>query len=218
MPLIAIDGPSASGKGTIARAIACHFNLPHLDTGALYRAIGLLALRQNVSLYDTEALAQLSGSISPELLDDPDLRNAETATAASIVSALSEVRAALKSFQEEFAAQPGGAVLDGRDIGTVIAPHADAKLFITASPEVRAERRYLELSRNGFSTSFEEVLEDIRARDYRDQNRTEAPLVQAADAVLLDTSDLDIEAAVQRAVNIVLAHTEPELLNRVKAK
>lgn len=202
MPLIAIDGTAASGKGTIARALGRHFGVPHLDTGALYRAVALGAVRAGLNLDDGPACAAKATALDLSLLEDPELRSASSGEAASRVSALPEVRAALLAFQRAFAGQPGGAILDGRDIGTVIAPEADAKLFVTARPEVRAHRRYLELTAAGREVTEERILADILARDARDSGRAEAPLRQADDAVLLDTSDLDIAAAVQQALAI----------------
>ncbi len=203
MPVIAVDGPAASGKGTIARALARHFLLPHLDTGALYRAIALSALRAGLDLDDEAALAPRAAAIDLSLLEDPELRGAHTGEAASRVSAHPAVRQALLAFQRAFAAQPGGAVLDGRDIGTVIAPAADAKLFVTAAPATRARRRFLELTGAGREVSEEQVRAAIDARDARDSEREAAPLAMASDAILLDTSDLDIEAAVRQAVHLV---------------
>ena len=203
MPLIAVDGPAASGKGTIARALGRHFGVPHLDTGALYRVVALAALRAGVDLRDGPACAAKAAALDLSLLEDHDLRAAATGEAASRVSALPEVRASLLSFQKAFAGQPGGAVLDGRDIGTVIAPDADAKLFVTAKPEIRAHRRYLELTAAGRDVEERQILADILARDARDMGRRDAPLRQAADADLLDTSDLDIAAAVRQAVALV---------------
>lgn len=203
MPLIAVDGPAASGKGTIARALGRHFGVSHLDTGALYRAVALGALRAGLDLDDGAAVGAKAVALDLSLLEDPELRSAAAGEAASRVSALPEVRAALLAFQKAFAAQPGGAVLDGRDIGTVIAPEAQAKLFVTAAPEVRARRRFLELTTAGREVSEERVLADIIARDARDMGRADAPLQQAADADLLDTSNLDIAAAVQKAVELV---------------
>ena len=203
MPLIAVDGPAASGKGTIARALGRHFGVPHLDTGALYRVVALSALRSGLDLADGPSVGAKAAALDLSLLEDPELRGAQTGEAASRVSALPEVRAALLAFQKAFAAQPGGAVLDGRDIGTVIAPDAQAKLFVTAAPEIRARRRFLELTASGRDVSEERVLADIVARDARDMGRADAPLRQAADADLLDTSELDIAAAVRKAVELV---------------
>ncbi len=201
--VIAVDGPAASGKGTIARALARHFGVPHLDTGALYRAVALAALRSGVSLDDEVRLGKLAETVDSLLLADPALRDGTTASAASRVSALHAVRESLLAYQQEFAAQPGGAVLDGRDIGTVIAPQAPAKLFVTADPHIRARRRFLELGAGGQKLTEAGILGDILARDARDSGRLEAPLRQADDADLLDTSELDIGAAVQRAVDLV---------------
>ncbi|MFN3370704.1 MAG: (d)CMP kinase [Sphingomonadaceae bacterium] len=203
MPVIAVDGPAASGKGTIAKALARHFGLPHLDTGALYRAVALAALRAGTPLDDAEALGRHAAALDLSLIEDPALRDAATAAAASTISAFPQVRERLLAFQQAFAGQPGGAVLDGRDIGTVIAPAADAKLFVTARPEVRARRRYLEHLAAGRDICEAEVAEDIALRDARDSGRAAAPLRQAADADLLDSSDLDIAAAVQAAIDLV---------------
>ena len=196
--VIAVDGPAASGKGTIARAIAEHFGLPVLDTGVLYRAVGLLVLDREGDP-DDPAQALAAVDFSPELLDDQRLRGERAGGAASRVSVHPAVRAALLDRQRAFAAQPGGAVLDGRDIGTVIAPSARAKLFVTAAPDVRARRRWAERAHG----DYEAVLADILARDARDAGRATAPLARAPDAVLLDTSDMAIDAAVQRAVSLV---------------
>jgi cytidylate kinase len=203
IPLIAVDGPAASGKGTIARALGRHFGVPHLDTGALYRAVALSALRSGLDLSDGAAVGAKASALDLSLLEDPELRGAHTGEAASRVSALPEVRAALLSFQRAFAAQAGGAVLDGRDIGTVIAPDAPAKLFVTATPEIRARRRFLELTTAGRDVTEGQVLADIEARDARDMGRADAPLRRAPGSDLLDTSELDIAAAVQKAVELV---------------
>ena len=202
--IIAVDGPAASGKGTIARALARHYGLPHLDTGLLYRAVAATVLREELDPA-IEADAVSACSFEDYLLDDPWLRTDEVGKVASIVSAHPLVRAALLARQKKFAHQPGGAVLDGRDIGTVIAPDADVKLFVKATPTIRAQRRHLELRKNGVTTSLDKVLGDIRARDERDSKRSEAPMTQAADAALLDTSFLSIDAAVQRAITLVEA-------------
>jgi CMP/dCMP kinase len=202
--IIAVDGPAASGKGTIARALADHFRLPHLDTGLLYRAVGLATLRGGGDPADeTDAFAACD--FSDAMLGDPELKSEAASASASRVSAHPAVRAALIDRQQTFAAQPGGAVLDGRDIGTVIAPHADVKLFVTAGPEIRAQRRHDELERLGLHSRLEAVLHDILARDARDSERATAPLRQAEDAILLDTSDLAIEAAIQRAITLAEA-------------
>lgn len=201
--VIAVDGPAASGKGTIARALARRYGLPHLDTGKLYRATGLAVRLAGDDPDDAATATAAAIALDPALLDDPDLMSAENAQAASIVSAHPGVRAALLATQRAFAAQPGGAVLDGRDIGTVIAPHASAKLFVTAAARVRAERRHRELAAKGDPSDFATVLADIQARDARDSGRSTAPLLRAVDAALLDTSELAIDAAVQRAIALV---------------
>lgn len=201
--IIAVDGPAASGKGTIARALARRYDLPHLDTGKLYRATGLSVRLAGHAPEDAAAAAHAAHHLDPDLLDDPDLMSSDNAQAASIVSAHPAVRAALLAVQRAFAAQPGGAVLDGRDIGTVIAPDAAAKLFVTATPLVRAQRRHAELTRSGDPRDISAVLADIEARDTRDSGRTTAPLVRAADAALLDTSELAIGAAVRHAIALV---------------
>ncbi|MDR6145930.1 cytidylate kinase [Sphingomonas sp. SORGH_AS870] len=200
--IIAVDGPAASGKGTIARALAKHYGLPHLDTGLLYRAVAATVRAMHLDP-TREADAVAACSFDDSLLADPALRDDETGKLASVVSAHPLVRAALLQRQKRFANQPGGAILDGRDIGTVIAPDADAKLFVKASPQVRARRRHNELAANGSTASFEQVLADIRARDERDSGRATAPLTQAADAAALDTSSLTIDAAVARAIQFV---------------
>ncbi|HEU4959160.1 MAG TPA: (d)CMP kinase [Sphingomonas sp.] len=200
--IIAVDGPAASGKGTIARALARHYGLPHLDTGLLYRAVALTVLRNELDPAK-EADAVASCDFDDRLLEDPELRGDIVGQAASIVSAHPLVRAALLQRQRRFAQQPGGAVLDGRDIGTVIAPNADAKLFVKATPMIRARRRHEELKARGSTLTYDKVLADIRTRDQRDAGRAVAPLTQAADAALLDTSFLSIEAAVQKAIGLV---------------
>lgn len=207
--IIAVDGPAASGKGTIARALARHYGLPHLDTGLLYRAVGVAVTRAGRD--PTDAGQALAACDFPDaLLADAALRTEEAGRAASIVSAHRPVRDALYQRQRAFACQPGGAVLDGRDIGTVIAPDAIAKLFVTASPEVRAARRHAELSYTGAGytgagLTLETVLADIRMRDERDSHRSAAPLIRADDADLLDTTGMDISTAVQRAIALVEA-------------
>jgi CMP/dCMP kinase len=200
--IIAVDGPAASGKGTIARALARHYGLPHLDTGLLYRAVAASVLREELDPV-IEADAVSACGFADYLLEDPWLRSDEVGKTASIVSAHPLVRAALLARQKKFAHQSGGAVLDGRDIGTVIAPDADAKLFVKATPTIRAQRRHAELRKAGIAPSLDKVLADIRARDERDSSRSTAPLVMAKDAALLDTSFLSIEASVQRAIAIV---------------
>ncbi|WP_156678098.1 (d)CMP kinase [Sphingomonas profundi] len=202
--IIAVDGPAASGKGTIARAIARHYGLPYLDTGLLYRAVGLQVLRTGGDPSDPDAALAACAFTDP-LLADEQLRSEAAGAAASVVSAHPAVRAALIERQRAFAGQPGGAVLDGRDIGTVIAPHAAAKLFVKAAPAVRARRRHDEIVARGLEISYDRVLADIRERDKRDMLRDHAPLTQAADADLLDTTFMDIEAAVDRALALVEA-------------
>lgn len=200
--VIAIDGPAASGKGTLARRIAEAYGLPHLDTGLLYRAVGARCRADGV-LDDEAASVAAARMLDLSSLDPDSLRGAEAGAAASIVAARPGVRAALLDQQRAFAAQPGGAVLDGRDIGTVICPEAPAKLFVTASAEERALRRFRELAARGSTLSLESVLADIRERDARDSGRSTAPLLKAEDAVLLDTTDLDVEAASEAALAIV---------------
>jgi len=202
--IIAVDGPAASGKGTIARALAAHYGLPHMDTGLLYRAVGLNLLRWGGDPAD-EMDALGACDFSQIDFADPELKSEAAGGLASRISAYPLVREALVERQRTFAAQDGAAVLDGRDIGTVIAPNADAKLFVTASPEVRAKRRYDELLRMGLHAEYEEVLLDIRARDERDKGRAAAPLVQAEDAVLLDTTEMSISQAIDAARRLVEA-------------
>lgn len=206
--IIAVDGPTASGKGTIARALAAHFGLPYLDTGMLYRAVGY-QVAQNGGDAGKEADALAACDFDPLLFTHPDLRLESTGALASQVSAHPSVRAALLKRQVDFANQPSGAVLDGRDIGTVIAPHADAKLFITARAEVRAQRRHAEMSDRGLNLSYDDVLADIRARDARDTGRKDAPLRQAEDAMLLDNSDMTREAALAAALAFVTSRISP---------
>jgi CMP/dCMP kinase len=202
--IIAVDGPTASGKGTLATALAAHFGLPHLDTGLLYRAVGLFTARSGGDP-DNAADALAACGFPDSLLDDPELRLESTGGMASQVSVHPAVRTALLDRQRAFAYQPGGAVLDGRDIGTVIAPHADAKLFVVASAEARARRRLAELAARGIDADLARLTADIAARDARDAARSAAPLVRAADADLLDTSNLTIAVAVQQAIALVEA-------------
>jgi len=199
--IIAVDGPAAAGKGTIARALARHFGFHFLDTGSLYRMVGLAALRAGGEPITAPAAIAAALSLDPASFTDAELRSEKVGAAASLVAVIPEVRAALLDLQRSFARKAPGAVLDGRDIGTVVCPDAHAKLFITASPEVRARRRQLELG----SDDYEAILADIRARDERDSKRATAPLVAAADAVTLDTSGMDIAAAVAAAVKVVEA-------------
>ncbi|MCT4553987.1 MAG: cytidylate kinase [Pelagimonas sp.] len=193
---IAIDGPAAAGKGTISKAVAAHFGFAHLDTGLLYRAVGRRMLAGDAPIDAAQSLTQ-------EDLERDDLRTPEVAQAASKVAVISEVRAALLDFQRAFARRADGAVLDGRDIGTVICPEAEAKLFVTASAEIRAQRRFAELAPQGLASNLDEVLADVRARDERDMNRADAPLKPAKDAVIIDTSTLDIAEAVAAAITAV---------------
>lgn len=202
--IIAVDGPAASGKGTIARALARHYKLPHLDTGLLYRAVGQSVLDHGDDPAN-EADALAACAFDDAFLGDSRLKSDAAGNAASVVSAHPKVREALVERQRAFAAQPGGAVLDGRDIGTVIAPDADAKLFVRATSAIRARRRHDELVRLGSKTSFDKVLADIKARDLRDSTRAAAPLRQASDAALLDTSYLSIESAIRHAIELVEA-------------
>jgi cytidylate kinase len=199
--IIAVDGPAAAGKGTIARALASHFGYHFLDTGSLYRMVGLAALRAGGEPITAPAAIAAARGLNPQKFSDEELRNEQVGAAASIVAAIPEVRAALLDVQRAFARRGPGAVLDGRDIGTIVCPEAEVKLFITASPEVRARRRQAELG----TADYETVLAEIRARDDRDSKRVTAPLVAAADAVVLDTSHMDIEAAVAAAVSTVAA-------------
>jgi CMP/dCMP kinase len=202
--IIAVDGPTASGKGTLAKALAAHFGLPFMDTGMLYRAVGQ-QVQLNGGDPDDGADALAGCSFVDNLLDDPVLRTEEIGGLASRVSIHPAVRLALNKRQVDFANQVGGAVLDGRDIGTIIAPHADAKLFVVANPKVRAERRFAEMRANGMAADLEMIHADILARDDRDTNRADAPLKAAHDADLLDTGDLTIGAAVQAAIALVEA-------------
>ena len=204
--IIAVDGPTASGKGTVSKELAKHFGLPFLDTGLLYRAVGW-TLREQGGDADNPADALAACNFESALLDNAGLRSEAVGGLASRVSVHPEVRRALDKRQKDFARQPGGAVLDGRDIGTVIAPDADVKLFVTASSEARAVRRFEEMKRRGEQVDFDDILADILQRDERDQNRAVAPLRPAADAVLLDTTNLTIDAAIQQAIALVNAKT-----------
>jgi cytidylate kinase len=195
--LIAIDGPSAAGKGTLAKRLAAHFRLPHLDTGLLYRAVGWAAERTG------RPPAEVAATLQAGDLDDPDLRTDAAGQAGSRAAAIPEVRANLLKFQKEFAYREPGAVLDGRDIGTVICPDATVKLFVTASPEARAERRYQELRGRGADTIKPRVLAEMAERDRRDSERAAAPLKAAPDAYLLDTSDMDADAAFAAALAFI---------------
>jgi cytidylate kinase len=201
--VVAIDGPAAAGKGTIAKAVAARFGFAHLDTGLLYRAVGRKALEQGRGVLDEGVAALVAAELVPEDLEAADLRGAIMAHAASQVAVIPEVRAALLEFQRRFAAREGGAVLDGRDIGTVICPNADVKLFVIASDQTRARRRHTELLQRGEDTTIDKVLADLRARDARDAGRDDAPMRQAEDAHLLDTTELAIDAAVDKAAQII---------------
>ncbi len=195
---VAIDGPAAAGKGTIAKAIAARFGFSHLDTGLLYRAVGAATLAGTSPI-------ESARSLDPNTLADPALRTPEVAQAASKVAVIPEVRAALLDFQRAFARRAGGAVMDGRDIGTVICPQSEVKLFVTASAEVRAQRRCLELEERCIAVPYEKVLADVVARDERDMNRSDAPLKPAESAVLLDTSNLSGQEAINKAIAVVAA-------------
>ena len=201
--IIAIDGPAASGKGTLGKRLAAHYSLAHLDTGLLYRAVAYELVQAGKPLTDEAGAVIAARKLDVDELDDEKLRGAPMGEAASKVAAFPGVRAALVQLQRAFAARPEGAVLDGRDIGTVICPDADVKLFVTASAEERARRRHTELAGRGDPISYDEVLADIRARDDRDINRPASPLRQAGDATLLDTTKMDIDAAFRAAVAIV---------------
>ncbi|MBN8551597.1 MAG: (d)CMP kinase [Caulobacterales bacterium] len=201
--VIAVDGPAASGKGTIAARLAAHYGLPYLDTGLLYRAVGLAVLARGGNLDDALQAAAVAQVLDLAALENPALIGRAAGDAASRVGFHPPVRAALLKLQRDFAAQSGGAVLDGRDIGTVIAPDADVKIYVTADPEVRARRRWRQLTARGEPVAFEDILADIRARDARDAGRDAAPMVAAQDAVLLNTTDLGIDAAFEAACRIV---------------
>ena len=201
--IIAVDGPLASGKGTIARALSAHFKLPYLDTGTLYRATGVAVLDAGISTDDAEACAGIARSLDISAMDENRIRTAEAGAMASRVASIPQVRQALFELQRGFAGQPGGAILDGRDIGTVICPDADVKIYVTADAETRARRRWSELTAKGETLSFEQMLEQIRERDRRDTERADAPMRPADDATLLDTSSLSIDAAVTAAIEIV---------------
>jgi len=198
--IIAVDGPAAAGKGTIARALAQHFGYHHLDTGTLYRRVGLELLKSDGDIHDSKVATAIARNLPSYAWFDYELRTEAVGAAASIVASIPEVRAALLDFQRSFAGQNPGAVLDGRDIGTVVCPTAQVKLFITASPEVRARRRQAELQAGGMDVTYEAVLQDIRQRDERDRNRAVAPLASAKDAVVIDTSEMTAEEAIAAAI------------------
>jgi len=201
--IIAIDGPAASGKGTLARRIAAHYGLNHLDTGLTYRAVAAALLADGLPLDDEDLAAKVAGAVDLGALDRVALSEHRVGEAASKVAVMGRVREALVAAQRAFAARPPGAVLDGRDIGTVVCPDADVKLFVDASAEVRARRRADEMAARGLAVVYEDVLADLQRRDARDRNRSVAPLRPAQDAHLLDTSDLDIETAFRAAVDII---------------
>jgi cytidylate kinase len=203
--IIAIDGPAASGKGTLAKRLARHYGLRHLDTGVIYRAVAKAMLDAGAELTDEARAAAMATALDPGTFGDPALRSQKVGTAASVVSAIPSVRQALVDFQRQFAAQPPGAVLDGRDIGTVICPDADVKIFVVADPKIRAHRRALEAEGRGEEANEAVILADILQRDERDQNRAAAPLKAAEDAYLLDNSHLDIESGVRAAIDIIEA-------------
>ena len=207
--IIAVDGPLASGKGTIARGLAARFDLPHLDTGMLYRGVAVAVLQAGIPPEDASAAEAAARALDIATIDETKIRTAGAGAAASVVSAHPGVRAALLELQRDFARQPGGAVLDGRDIGTVIAPDADVKLFVTASEEARAWRRHAELTNRGEQWSFEDVLGQLRQRDARDAARADAPMIRAQDAVELDTTAMTIDEAIRVATEIAQKHLAP---------
>ena len=203
--VIAVDGPAASGKGTIASRLAAAYDMPMLDSGLLYRAVGVLLAHHGGDFDDVAAAAKVARELTAEMLTDPAFRTREAGEAASRVAIHPPVRLALREMQQAFARRSGGAVIDGRDIGTVIAPEAPAKLYVTASPEVRAERRFKQLVAQGEAVTYDEILADILKRDARDGGRADSPMIQAADAVLLDTSEMTIDQAADAARRIVEA-------------
>jgi cytidylate kinase len=213
--IVAIDGPAASGKGTLARRLAQHYGLPHLDTGLLYRATARTLLDEGRRLDDVAAAVKAARGLALIDFDEPALRGREMGEAASVVAAVPEVRAALVEAQQAFAGRPGGAVLDGRDIGTVICPNATVKIFVTASPETRAQRRALELRSRGEPSDYTKVLADILHRDRRDSGRATAPLKPAADAMILDTTDLDVEGTFREALRLVDQNLSSSAARRV---
>jgi len=205
--IIAIDGPAASGKGTLAKKLAEHLGFQCLDTGLLYRAVARDVVLRGFRLEDTWAAVATARGLDPRELEDPDLRGTAAGDAASIVAKIPEVRAALLAYQRDFARRPPGAVLDGRDIGTVVCPDAEVKIFVTATPEIRAKRRFCEFEARGMGIGYETVLADIILRDQRDSGRASAPMARAEDAMLLDTSNLSIEAAFDAAVGLITRKT-----------
>ncbi len=198
--IITVDGPAAAGKGTVARALASHFGLNFLDTGTLYRRVGLAMQKAGTSVDDVAAAVRFANTLEQQPFRDEELRTETVADLASVVAAIPQVRTALLGYQRSFAAKPPGSVLDGRDTGTVVCPDADVKLFITATPEIRAQRRHAELASIGEEQSYEKVLAEVRLRDKRDRTRLVAPLLPAADAIILDTSELSVELAVAAAI------------------
>jgi cytidylate kinase len=205
--VITVDGPSAAGKGTLARRLAAHFGFDFLDTGSLYRGVGLSVLRQSLDPADEKSATAAAKALKPEILSDPEIRAENTSTAASKVAAIPSVRAAILNWQRDFArdaaSNSGGAVLDGRDIGTVVCPDADAKLFITASVQARAERRVKELQGRGETAIYARVLQDMQERDARDQGRSISPTKPATDALIIDTSDLTADQVFERALAFI---------------
>lgn len=207
--VIAVDGPAASGKGTIAHRLGDEYGYPVLDSGLLYRAVGVRVLEEGGDLDDEAAAAAVALSLQPAELERPEVRTRAAGEAASRVAVHHDVRVALREFQQSFAAQEPGAVIDGRDIGTVIAPDAQVKIYVTAAPEVRAQRRWKQLAAQGESVTYDDILADIRTRDARDAGREDSPMRPADDAVLLDTSEMTIEAAFDAARRIVEAARDP---------
>ncbi len=201
--IIAVDGPAASGKGTVARRVSVHYGLPYLDTGTLYRGVALQVIKNNGDLEDAEYAASKAEKLDTNVLENSRIRDRDVGAAASKVAKHQLVRDVLLQFQRDFAANERGAVLDGRDIGTVVCPEADVKLFVTASVEERARRRYAELKIKGEEVTEEQILEDIRERDRRDMSRSAAPLKQSEDSYLLDTTNLDIEGTFEAAVRLI---------------